>query len=405
MKQKLILILNFFLFQSAQASVLSLESTIRNAWTQSPQMSAAEEQASLASFDRFRRYIPNEPSLSYGSTDDDTARSFGLQLTTAFPGKTFALSKLDSARSRSAQAELQSKKYDLARTYAQAYLDCAGAAESLELQKITSSDLETVFASLKTLYEAGHSTQAEKIGAELQSRQAKLDLVTAEDRKTVACQKFRNLLEMNQSGDSEAELKLPDDIDANLIHELSGETSDISRSKAAFDLAQTTSDIAYWSELPDITFGINRNHYLYQPGSPNGKNWTTSYNVSVTFPLLFPFYETVEARRTRSQAVIDQNAALIQNVAARSDQKDGAREYRRDKERLLELRRKDLALGEALVESTYSAYRSGKLGYAELVLSRKTLNDLRLQDIQLRTSIINAHLRCLNNCESNEAKL
>ena len=38
------------------------------------------------------------------------------------------------------------------------------------------------------------------------------------------------------------------------------------------------------------------------------------------------------------------------------------------------------------MESTFSAYRSGQLGYAELTLARKTLNDLRAQDIQLRSS-------------------
>ena len=127
--------------------------------------------------------------------------------------------------------------------------------------------------------------------------------------------------------------------------------------------------------------------------------------MSITLPLLLPFYATVEAKRAKSQAVIDENVAQIQAASANADQRDGAREYRRSKARLLELRRKDLALGEALVESTYSAYRSGKLGYAELVLSRKTLNDLRLQDIQLRVSIINAHLRCLNQCDRAEVQL
>lgn len=106
----------------------------------------------------------------------------------------------------------------------------------------------------------------------------------------------------------------------------------------------------------------------------------------------------------KSQAQMDQNSAETQKIAADSDQLIAAKEYIRSRTRLKELRLKDLALAEALVESTYSAYRSGKLGYAELVLSRKTLSDIRNQDIQLRLSIINAHLRCLNNCEQADTK-
>jgi ribosomal protein L20 len=64
-----------------------------------------------------------------------------------------------------------------------------------------------------------------------------------------------------------------------------------------------------------------------------------------------------------------------------------------------EIREKDIPLATALVESTYSAYKAGKLGFAELVLSRKTLSDLRLQDIQLRSAIVQNHLKCLNQCE------
>ena len=399
------LLIYVFLFQATQVQALTLEEVLHSVWDRNPQLSGQEEQVSLASFDRFRRFIPNEPTLSYLNSDNNTARTFGLQFTTAFPGKNIAFAQLDSAKWRAQKAELESKKYDLTKTFAQSYLDCASAAEALAVQRVTSDDLETVFNSLKTLYEAGHSTQAEKIGAELQSRQASLDLITAEDKKEITCSRMHSLLELNGARLVEADFKLPDDIDGKIVNELSDFTSDQNRAKSTAEVAQANASTAFWSQLPDITFFVNRNHYLYFPGSPNGEAWTTSYGVSITLPLLFPFYETVEAKRAKSQAVIDENVAQIQAASANADQRDGAREYRRSKARLLELRRKDLALGEALVESTYSAYRSGKLGYAELVLSRKTLNDLRLQDIQLRVSIINAHLRCLNQCDRAEVQL
>jgi outer membrane protein TolC len=387
---------------SSHDSPLELSEVLTHVWQKSPQLDAQETQANLASGDRWRRFIFNEPQFQYSNSDDDTANSYGLSLTTSFPFKFLALSRLDAAKNRAQKAELLAKKYELTKVVTQSYLDCAAANEAYKLQKITSSDLETVFQRLKANYEAGNSTQAEKIGAELQWRQARLDQITAEDKLEVLCRKFSVLIPSIGDGTSAPEwskISLPDDLDASLIARLGQLTSDQSRAEAAIDTAEANSSIAIWSQLPDFTFTAARNHYVYLPGSPSGKEWTTTYGVSVTLPLFFPFREAVEVRRAKSQAAIDLNTAEIQKVSADSDQMDGTREYRRNKERLRELRTKDLPLGEALVESTYSAYRAGKLGYAELVLSRKTLTDLRNQDIQLRVSIINSHLKCLTRCE------
>ena len=392
--------------EAATESPVTLEGVLRNVWEHSPQLEGQEVQASLASGDRWRRFVFNEPQFLYSNSDDNTARTYGLSLTTSFPGKGFAFARLDAAKSRGQHAELLAKKYDLTKTVTQAYLDCAVAQETFDLQKQTSADLETVFQTLKALYETGHSTQAEKIGSELLARQAKLDLTTAGDKQEVLCKKLDLIIPTAVSSQkylfefSGKKARLPDDLDPGIISELGPMTADQNRAVSAVDLSVATAFTSGWSQLPDLTFNFNRNHYTYLPGSPSGKEWTTTYGVSVTLPILFPFHETVEAKRTRSQALIDQNSAEIQKVSALSDRADGAKEYQRSMERLQELRSKDLALAEALVESTYSAYRAGKLGYAELVLSRKTLTEIRTQDIQLRSSIVNSHLKCLDQCTS-----
>ena len=37
------------------------------------------------------------------------------------------------------------------------------------------------------------------------------------------------------------------------------------------------------------------------------------------------------------------------------------------------------------MESTLSSYKSGRLGFAELVLARKTLSDVRAQEVELES--------------------
>jgi outer membrane protein TolC len=110
---------------------------------------------------------------------------------------------------------------------------------------------------------------------------------------------------------------------------------------------------------------------------------------------MFFAQENVDIERAKSQAEIDRRTADLQLKQAQLDKEDARLEYFRSRDRLKDLRAKDIPLAESMAESTFSAYKAGKLGYAELIASRKTLLDLKNQDIQLRSAIISAHLRCL----------
>ena len=399
-----ICMVSILFYQAARADIaqtLSIESLLHSTWDHSPALQAQKEQASLADGDRYRRFIFNEPQFSVASADDKSELSYGVNLVTGFPGKAFGLAKLDTAKAHAQNAEFQAKKHELSKVIVQSYIDCAAAREGVRVQTATSSDLETLFKTLKAIYENGRSTQAEKIGAELQARQAHLDLLTAQDKEIVLCKKLRTTLKtmgVDQEIDGQT-VPLPDDLDEKVLSEIGDETSDQARALSGMELADANSSTAWWSQVPDLVLGVSRNNYVYFPASPSGKQWTTSLSISMTVPILFPFRESVEASRAKSQAVLDRNAAEVQKVSADSDRIDGAQEYLRNKRRLSEVRATDLPLAQALVDSTYSAYQTGKLGYAELVLSRKTLSDILNQDIQLRVSVISAHLRCLNQCE------
>ena len=381
------------------APTLTLSTAVWEALDSSPQLRAQATQTELASNDRWRRFLFNEPTFSYAANDYTSQIQYGLSLPVSFPGKSLVMGRLDGAKYRTERAESAARRYDVATNVAAAYLECATAQAMQAVQSQTVDDLEAVFTSLRALYESGHSTQAEKIGAELQSRQARSDLEVAKFKETNSCRKFAELWRIESGRDpGPFELVLPDDVDADVVHALGPGTADEARSLAAIDLAQATYSTATWAQAPDITLGVQRNDYRFYPASPNFRTWTTSFTVAVTLPIFYPFAEGAEARRTKTRARLDENNAYVKRVMAASDVAEARREYRHARGRLAELRAKDLTLGEALSESTSSAYRQGRLGFAELVLSRKTLADLRAQDISLRGTIIDAHLRCLDQC-------
>ena len=395
---------------AAAESKLSLRTVVQEALANSPQLRAQRVQTSLAYNDRWRRFLINEPTISYTAADNTSQIQYGLSVPFSFPGKSFALTSLDGAKYRLQRAEQSARQYDVVAKVTAAYIECATANATMEMQTQTVSDLEEVFTSLRALYESGHSTQAEKIGAELQSRQARSDLDIARFREINSCRKFADLWKIESGRDVEVtamdqlDLELPDDIDAALVGELGPRTADEARAEAAAGLAQATVRTATWSQAPDLNVTAVRNHYRYFPASPNGQVWTTGLTVSLTLPLFYPFAEGAEVRRIKSQAHLDENAAYVARVNALSDIDEAKREYQHARARLKDLRAKDLTLGEALAESTSSAYRQGRLGFAELVLSRKTLADLRAQDIALRGTIIDAHLRCLDQCDASVAR-
>lgn len=388
-------LLFFSLVVATSGQALTLSEAVHKRWQTSPSLSGQQDQVAIASHDRWRRFVPNEPQFNYTNTDDGTGESYGLSLTVPIPIKPFALSELDGARAAVQRAELRAKRHELARDTIQAYVDCAIAMAAVRQQELSITDNETLARSLRARYEAGTATQAENIGMELQIRQMRADVETTRDHSVVACRKSAQLL-----GEPAEQLtyELPRDLEQDLVNELGEETPDEARAVAALRLAKANRSAAWWSQLPDITFSATRNHYSYLPGSPSGKELTWTYGAAVTLPLLFFTHETVEGSRGASQAEIDRGTAEAQLIGARSDREDARREYRRDQTRLDELQRKDLPMAEALRESTLSAYRTGKLGFAEIVFARKTLADLQASVLQLRSALINAHLRCLNTC-------
>ncbi len=393
--KKLITFILMILMIDNPAYSITLTEAVKQSWSMYEQIKAQSNLVDLSKKDIWRRFIPNEPQFQFNDLDTNNEQTFGLGIAIGFPGKNIALSKLDRARLEAQRNELMAKKYDLAKLTVQSYVDCAISVGLVSQQKVNVQDLEGLLRSVKSRYESGVVTQSEVISAELQLRQQKFDLTTAEDKIAVNCQKINQLL--NQS--DEDHYTLPDDLDPNLIDEFGNYTADQQRARGTLAVSEANYKTALWSQAPDFNVSGSANHWLYIPFSQTGKAWTANVGVGVTLPFLFPIQERLDARKAKDQAIIDKSNAEIQLINSHADRHDGEREYHRSSDRLHQLRVKDLPLAEALLESTLSSYRSGRVGFAEVVIARKILADLRIQEIQLKGSVINAHFRCLNDCK------
>jgi outer membrane protein TolC len=391
----IILLLSFSIDSWATGQVsLSLTDSINKYWDDSAILKQLSTQVNLAEKDRWRRFVPNEPQFSYQKDNSDRSQVYSLSLTMGFPGKAFAFAKVDDAALEKQNAELFAKRQELGSMVAQAYVTCAAAQAIISVQEKALSNLETFLQILKSRRGV---TQSERLSLELETRQNRRDLQLSRDQCDVACSKFKQLVP--ESSADVSSLVLPEDLDKEILDKMGSAGADEARARAAIDYANASYSVAGWSQMPDLTLSYGRKY------APEAQLNTTSgfdyFGISFNIPLFYPIHESTESTRAKSQALLDRSAAQLQNVQVSSDRQEAAKAFVRNRNQLADIRKNDLPMARALLESSYSAYRAGQLGYAEMALSRKTITDLYLKDIELRSLVISARLKCLDVCEDN----
>lgn len=389
-------------FAFSQKEKLSLEGAIQSLWMNNPQLNEFDKQIEYADKDKMRRFIPNSPELSVGKSRVDRSLSLGISIDFAFPGTAYVLSKLDDANARKQRLEKSAKRYELAALVTDAYVDCASVSEKYIIQKKTFNEWEVFLQSVKVRRGV---TPAEKLSFELETRQARQVLIELSDLKDVQCAQLKKLISYSDNGASS--LELPKDIPADFIESIGTLTAEENLVKSTIDVAQVQFDTARWTQMPEMSFGFSSTRLPDQYSSQNVGDigWYNGFEFSISLPIFYPFDESIEVKKIRSQSVIQKSQAEIEYVRLLAQRRESAKDFKRSQRFLKELYDKNLPLGQSLVETTYSAYRAGQLGYIEMIMSRRTLIDLKLREIELKSQILKARIKCLDKCESDFSEL
>ena len=379
----------------------TLENVIRTSWDKDSFIKAQENKISAADLDRYARFIPNNPNLSYSDADNSSWRIYGGTLDVGIPGKAFALKKLDDVRLRVEQNELFAKKNELAQFILDRYSECASGQEMIKVLSEATSELETLAKTLTARYEIGQTTQAERIGMELQLRQAKIEYNNIQDRTSAACEKFGEVLSKYDMGVNVDNLTLPDDISPSIVTQIGNRSIDYIRSLNTVQLSEVQYKTAVWDVMPNINLGFYRQYYNEVVASPIiPVKWTTTYTVNITVPIFYPFFNGNDLRKIRAENTIAERRAEMQRLESELDMQKASKLFRRNKLILKKLRDHDLPMAETMVDSTFANYKAGKLGFSELILAKRTWLDLKKEEVTLKQTILNSRLVCLNQCEA-----
>ncbi len=389
-----------FLF-SAQASSPALDKIIIAGWQSDPLLHAQENKIKAAEIDRFARFLPNNPIISYANSDNRSWKTYGVSLQLGLPGKAFALSSVDREILRAEERELVAKKIELASFIADRYSACASTRAQEEILKTAVEELQTLKDIFTARYEMGQSTQAERIGIELQHRQARIEYESLKDQSVVACKKLTSYLEeRNLDASIVSTIEPAEDLSEEILSSLGSTSMDVIRAEGEMRVSEQQREVAFWKTMPELTVSYYRNYYNKVVASPIiPVQWTNTWVVGVEIPLLYPFYERSQILHEKAEATIRERRAAMRKIEAERTIDDAANTFRRSMDILKKLRAHDLPMAETMLDSTLAAYKQGKLGFSELILAKRTWLDLRKEEVNLKASLLNSRLVCLNACE------
>lgn len=378
-----------------------LENMIQTAWNKDSFLKAQDSIIESARLDRFARFLPNNPTITYMDQDNSSWRTYGVSLLVGIPGKAFALHKVDNEILSSERAELFAKRIELASFITGRYLSCASTKELLSILNEAVKELGILKGAITSRYEMGQSTQAERIGIELQYRQANIEYQSLVDQSKVACAKLSEVIQDKELGESLPETPVvPEDFSEEVLTKLGTKSMDVIRADNESRVARSEADVAFWRAAPDFTFTYYRNNYNRVVASPIVPvQWTNTFMVSLNIPILFPFYERSEIMKAKAGNEIISQRAYMKKLESERIAGDAALSFQRSKKILRKLKEHDLPMAETMVDSTLAAYKSGKLGFSELILAKRTWLDLKKEEVNLKVNMLNSRLVCLNSCE------
>lgn len=354
----------------------------------------------VASRERVRAWLPTSPTISYSSNDNYSWKAWSLSTNLPFPFKPLYRDKIETAKINHLKATANLSKQEILRSTVEIYLGCSIPSEMTQLLEESLNDQKLMTSISTSLYASGSVPQADRVASELQLRQIEAQVQMQRDLAIDGCRRWSHW-SSEDAPQEEITYKVMSDISDETLKKIDL-VSDVKKDVFKRKLEEITiSKDKLWSKfIPDLELNVSRNNY-FDPvlsGGPPVK-YTYSWSVGITLPFSFPFYDNTEFRRESAELGLEKIQTEIERSASEKNWEQAKKDWKRTKLRLEEIARKDMSLAEAFVESSMASYRSGKIGFADLVLARRTKLDLKIEEINLKAQKLLAKTVCLTECE------
>lgn len=354
----------------------------------------------VASRNRVRAWLPTSPEVSYASNDNHSWRAWTVSTSIPFPLKSLYRDSVELANRKYLQAKNSFTRQELMRETIEIYLECSVPTEMALLLEQAAGDQKVVSTISNSLYATGSVPQTDRVTAELLVRQLEAQVRMQKDQAHNACLRWEKWADEDNIEDDPG-YRVPDDLADKVLVDLNLD-SDRYRDLTNLKLLNLTMEKEkLWSKfIPDFDFTWARNNYfdLIQSGGPPVK-YTYNWSVGIKIPINFPFFDNTDFREQRAELGLSKMQAELEKNDSDKKWLEAKSDWKRATTRLRQIWGKDFALSEVLLESSLASYRAGKVGFADLVLSRRAKLDLKIEEVQLKAQRMMAKTVCLTECD------
>lgn len=377
-------------------------STVTAYVNQSEAVKQADQMVSAKEGLRARHLLFNNPTLVFNSNDDGATYQYGIGLPVGFPGKVVAQYNANDAEVKAARVDRLRARQSMTFKAAEDILNCLENREKVTAMAQSLKDAQDQYDFLKEQYTRGFVSHTEFILAELQLNQLQYDDELLKSKSFELCQVAESTYGIT------AEIKMPEHILPPAQSWDFGEgTLEQKQLKSDTITLEAKKKTLYWEQLPDLNLTFLRNNYKLISASPyqnelEPRAWTSSFGVSVTIPLFWPFDENLQIKAKRAEYLTELEEKQRDSRNALADMKQMKVEFKKGISRLDVILKKELPLAERLKSYSLQNFRTGKISFAELVLARKTALETRLQKIDLNSKLILLAIRCGGDCRNLE---
>ena len=386
----------------ALTNALSLESAIRLALENNPELRASGARVDAAAGRAYQARKWSNPELELSAEDwpvsngrgfSDAKQTVGIAQTLPFPGKKSLDKRVGGTEVKLSEAELALRRTELVRDVKASFFRVLASERLVEVSTQLVAVAELSAGTARKRVEAGATAYQEQLRAEVQWEQARTELTGFQRELAMAQQFFAALLGRPDLSSAKLTGALAETPEASLMEDTGAERlaqhPSLSAAQANLDRAQLANRRARLEPYPDVKVGVS--------GGRIGE--TDQSIIQLGFSLPLPILDRGKGKQQEARANVSVAEAELHAVQQQL-QREWAialKRYRTAVEQVANYRERLLPKANEALRLVQTGFEQGKFGFIDLLDTQRTTAEARLayQQKLLALNVAQAELEAL----------
>jgi outer membrane protein, heavy metal efflux system len=395
--------------ESFRTNALTLESAIRVALENNPDLRASGARVDAASGRAYQAKKWTNPELELSAEDwpvsngrgfSDAKQTIGIAQTLPYPGKKSLDKQVGGAGVKLSEAELAWRRTEIVRDVKAGFFRVLASERLVEVSTQLVAVAESSAATARKRVDAGATAYQEQLRAEVQLEQARTELTGFQRELASARQVLVTLLGRPDLQEASLSGTLAETPDASLMADAGAERLTKHPSTAAaqanLDRAQLAHRRARLEAYPDVKVGVS--------GGRIGETDQSIIQLGFSVPL--PLIDSGKGKQQEARANVSVAEAELQGIRQQLQREwaNARKRYQTAAEQVANYRERILPKAGEALRLVQTGFEQGKFNFIDLVDTQRTTAEVRLayQQKLLELNIAQAELAALLQPQTNQ---